>query len=61
LRGENDPEPLTYGKWIKGQSAAVQDEVLGPGRGKLLRQGKYTVDQFIDNKGKQIPLEELLK
>jgi SPP1 gp7 family putative phage head morphogenesis protein len=61
LRGEDDPETLTYGKWIKGQSAAVQDEVLGPGRGKLLRQGKYTVDQFIDNKGKQIPLEELRK
>ena len=33
------PADLTYGKWLKGQTAAFQDEVLGPRRGALFRDG----------------------
>jgi SPP1 gp7 family putative phage head morphogenesis protein len=49
----------TYGQWLKRQSAATQDDILGPARGKLFRSGKITVDRFVDMKGKRIPLNEL--
>lgn len=55
------PGDLTYGEWLKKQPAAFQDEVLGPARGKLLRQGGLTVDRFVDRAGHEITLDELRK
>jgi SPP1 gp7 family putative phage head morphogenesis protein len=49
----------TYSEWITRQPAKVQNEVLGPTRGKLLRDGKFKVTQFTDERGKTIPLKEL--
>lgn len=53
------PEQTTYADWIKGQSAARQDDILGPARGKLLRDGGLTLDRFADDRGKWISLDAL--
>lgn len=53
------PEDLTYNEWLKKQPASVQDEVLGPTRAKLFRQGKLNVDNFVDDNGRVYTLEEL--
>lgn len=38
----------SYYGWLKKQPAAFQDEVIGPARGKLLRNGGLTVDRFTE-------------
>ena len=48
-----------YGEWLKKQSAARQDQVLGPVRGKLLRDGGLTVDRFANDKGVWLSIEQL--
>lgn len=54
------PGDTTYGAWLSRQSAARQDEVLGPERGKLLRAGKVQFEQFHDDRGRLLTLEQLL-
>jgi len=51
-------EKLTYHEWLKRQPAAVQDEVLGPTRGRLYREGKVKIDRFSVD-GRRLTLEEL--
>ena len=53
------PANLTYGKWLKNQSAKIQIDALGRTRAKLFRQGKFTVDKFIDPTGKFYTIDEL--
>ncbi len=55
------PAKMTYGSWLRGQSAAFQDDVLGRTRGLLFRNGGLTLDKFVDRAGKTIPLAELAK
>lgn len=52
---------LTYAQWLKKQPSARQDEILGPSRGRLMRQGRYSLDRFYNNKGRYLTLEELRK
>lgn len=55
-----DPVPReTYGEWLKRQPSKVQDDILGPTRGRLFRDGSISVDRFVDMKGKSLTLEEL--
>ncbi len=49
----------TYSEWLKKQSAARQDEVLGPTRGKLLRSGQMEVSEMCSHKGVFLTLDEL--
>lgn len=53
------PASTNYGEWLKAQSAARQDQVLGPSRGKLLRDGGLDVGKFYNDKGKFLTLDEL--
>lgn len=53
------PASTTYGEWLRDQSAARQDQVLGPTRGKLFRDGGLSLDKFYNDKGKYLTLEEL--
>lgn len=53
------PQSTTYGDWIKAQSAQRQDEVLGPARGKLLRDGGLSPDAFYNDRGKYLTLDQL--
>lgn len=53
------PEDLSYGEWLKRQSASRQDEILGPSRGKLMRSGGLAFDSFYTNRGELLSLEQL--
>lgn len=53
------PADQTYGEWLTKQSAARQDDVLGPTRGKLLRAGGLTIDRFSNDKGQWLTLDQL--
>jgi SPP1 gp7 family putative phage head morphogenesis protein len=61
--GADGAEPVsaksTYGGWLKKQPAAFQDEVLGPARGKLFREGGLSIDRFRDETGVTYTLEQL--
>ena len=53
------PANLSYGDWLKKQSAERQDEVVGPTRGKLMREGKLPFDALYTDRGAVLTLEEL--
>lgn len=53
------PSDTTYLDWLKKQPAVRQDEILGPTRGALLREGKLAVSRFWDDKGNYLSLDEL--
>lgn len=52
---------LTYNEWLRRMPASVQDEALGPTRGRLFRAGELKVDQFVDRGGDPYTLDELRK
>ena len=52
------PADLTYDSWLRRQSAAFQDDVLGPTRGRAFRKG-VAVDQFVDRAGREYTLDQL--
>lgn len=56
---------LTYYEWLKTQPAAFQDSAIGPTRGKLLRDGGLTAEEFARlNLGRNfepLTLEEMRK
>jgi hypothetical protein len=53
------PQDLTYGAWLRRQSAATQDDILGRSRGALFRRGELPIDRFTDRSGREYTLEEL--
>ncbi|MBV7475387.1 phage minor head protein [Pseudoxanthomonas sp. PXM05] len=53
------PADTTYGSWLARQSAARQDEILGPERGRLLRSGEVSFDKFYDDRGRWLTLDQL--
>lgn len=50
---------LTYGEWLRRQSAEFQDEVLGKTKGALFRRGGLDVKAFVNNRGDEYTLDEL--
>lgn len=50
---------ITYSKWLKSKPADFQNEILGPERAKLFRNGGMTLDKFVDHNGKTYTLDEL--
>lgn len=53
------PAAITYGEWLRGRSAAEQDEVLGAKAGRLFRAGGLSMEKFADSTGRAYTLEEL--
>lgn len=53
------PGDTTFAEWIRKQSAARQDEVLGPTRGALMRRGGLELSNFYNDKGRSLTLDEL--
>jgi SPP1 gp7 family putative phage head morphogenesis protein len=51
----------TYQSWLEGKSSAFQDDILGPTKGKLFRDGGLTLDKFVDRNGTEYTLDELRK
>lgn len=52
------PAEETYQTWLSKKSPEFQDEVLGPTRGKLFREG-MTLDRFVDASGHEYTLKQL--
>jgi len=54
---------MTYYEWLKTQSATFQNSVIGPTRGKVLRNGGLTADEFarlsLDKNFKPLTLDEM--
>ncbi|MCW8158985.1 hypothetical protein D7243_22725 [Stutzerimonas stutzeri] len=53
------PAKTTYGDWLQRQSAARQDQVLGPERGRLIREGGLKLPDLYAPNGRYLTLEEL--
>lgn len=53
------PARQTYPEWLKTQSVKTQNMALGPTRAKLWREGKVTIDRFINDSGKRLSLKNL--
>ena len=53
------PADTTYSQWFAKQSAARQDEIVGPKRGALFRKGGLSFDKFSNEKGVWLDLEQL--
>ncbi|MFA5633390.1 MAG: hypothetical protein WC997_18005 [Porticoccaceae bacterium] len=50
---------MTYGQWLRAQPAAVQNDILGPTRGLLFREGGLDLQGFYNDKGKLLTLAQL--
>lgn len=59
LMDGQSPQQTTFGAWLERQPAARQDQILGPKRGKLMRQGRLKLKDFYNDKGKFLSLAEL--
>lgn len=50
---------LSFDDWLKTKSPEFQDSMLGKGRGKLFRDGKITMTDLIDQRGRPLTIEQL--
>ena len=50
---------MTYSDWLKTQPVKFQDDMLGPKRAELFRNGKITLDKLVDDRGLLLTLDEL--
>ena len=53
------PTTLDYAGWLRQQTNAEQDDILGPARAKLFRAGKVTLRDLVRTDGSTLTLEEL--
>lgn len=58
---EKVPGTTNYEQWLRQQSEAVQNKVLGVGKAKLFREGDITLRDLIRKDGTVRPLSELLE
>lgn len=54
------PSNVTYADWLERQSKQFQDDVLGPTRAALFRDGGLELDRFVNRRGDQVPLHQLM-
>lgn len=52
------PDEVSFDEWLRRQPEDFQDDVLGPGRAKLFREG-LKADRFIDDQNRVLTLDEL--
>jgi hypothetical protein len=52
------PAKLSYDKWLRTQTREYQNEVLGPKRAQMFRDGK-TLDKFVSKNGETLTLKQL--
>ncbi len=55
------PAKQTYQQWLTNQSKLFQDDVLGPTRGQLFRDGGLKLDRFVNRSGDSLTLSELAR
>lgn len=62
LKNLPNPEFTSYAEWLSRQPRALQDDILGPTRAKLFRDGGLPLDKFVnDRNGHVYTLEELAR
>jgi SPP1 gp7 family putative phage head morphogenesis protein len=49
VKGGGAADRVTFNKWLKDQSPETQDEVLGPTRAELYREGGLSLNRFADD------------
>lgn len=59
IKGAPPPTREAHADWLRRQPPAVQDEILGPARAQLFREGKVTLDDLVRQDGRVITLREL--
>lgn len=55
----HQPGKTTFRSFLDRQSKEFQNEVLGPGRAKLWRDGKITLSDLTDGRGRELTISEL--
>lgn len=55
------PAETTYSEWLARQSAARQEDILGPTRARLIRQGGLSPNQLYSARGDYLTLAQLAK
>jgi len=50
---------LTYDTWLLNKTAEQQDELLGPGKADLFRQGRISTRDLLDQNGRPMTVKEL--
>ena len=53
------PADITFDEFLKGKSVTFQNDLLGPARAKLWRNGAITLTQLVDFFGNPLTLEQL--
>jgi SPP1 gp7 family putative phage head morphogenesis protein len=54
------PSAWTYEDWLRRQPAAVQDDILGPRRGRMFRGGEIaSLRDLVRGDGRLVPLDQL--
>jgi len=53
------PGDITFSDWLRGKSTSFQNQLLGPGRAELWREGKITLTQLVDMRGNPLTLDQL--
>lgn len=53
------PAATSYNEWLKGQSKAFQDEILGVTKAKLFRDGGLSLDKYVAVNGSELSLSQL--
>lgn len=59
LLSVDPPDDETYTQWLGRQSASVQNQVLGPNRRKLWLDGKISLADLVNQKGRPLTLKQL--
>jgi SPP1 gp7 family putative phage head morphogenesis protein len=61
LDRESNPPAVSFDDWFKSQTSARQDQLFGPGRAQLFRDGRISQKDLLSNTGAPISLSELRK
>lgn len=53
------PADMTYSQWLKGQEAALQNDILGAERADMFRAGEVGLDDLVRDDGRLVRVEDL--
>ena len=53
------PADITFDQWLRGKGKTFQNDLLGPKRANLWRNGDITLTQLVDMRGSPLTLEQL--
>lgn len=59
MDGPQTPGDDTYEDWLRTKSDTFQDDLLGPGKAGLWRQGKIDLLEMVDQSGRPLTLEQI--